>query len=251
MQKRGADDWAPHTRETSPPPSPAWPARACGHGRGHGHGRHRGGGAPPRRRGPAGGAAGRAAARAAGRQRGARGVGRRHPQGGGGAQGPGWRRRRAATERGGATLNGIGRVRRARQRCGGPRRGIQRRALAVAAWPRRRRSYAPARSVPEWRGKRDGELAENARKHTAPSIWGGVRPKVELDGEAELQLGAAMADAAVGFDSGRGTAQSGSGRVGGGGGRGCAAWGAENRAGVARMADVDAGGGTELELGSV
>ena len=73
---------------------------------------------------------------------------------------------------------------------------------------------------------------------------------MELDGEAELQLGAAMADAAVGFDSGRGTAQSGSGRVGGGGGRGCAAWGAANRGTAARMAGVDTGDGTELELGS-
>ena len=73
---------------------------------------------------------------------------------------------------------------------------------------------------------------------------------MELDGEAELQLGAAMADAAVGFDSGRGTAQSGSGRVGGGGGRGCAAWGAANRGKAASLADGDAGDGTELELGS-
>ena len=73
---------------------------------------------------------------------------------------------------------------------------------------------------------------------------------MELDGEAELQLGAAMADAAVGFDSGRETAQSGPEWGGGGGGRGCAAWGAANRGTAESLADGDAGDGTELELGS-
>ena len=109
MQKRRADDWAPHAREPSPPPSPASPARGC---------------APW----PATAMGGTAAAahlpagevRTAAQQGGPR---PRRPDGSGARAGWGGGTRKAAAAckgLGGATLSGIRRVRGARQRCGSP-----------------------------------------------------------------------------------------------------------------------------------
>jgi len=93
-------------------------------------------------------------------------------------------------------------------------------------------------------GKEEGVVSEL----TAGSIWSESGRRSGIDGEGEASTETAMVAGGLGLRFGPGLARTSSWRDGGASGRSREAWGAENRAGVARMAVAADGGEARAAL---